>query len=101
MSSELLASAYFELGNYKKAYNYLRIYENIRNELFNNERKTQVNELNTKYETHKKESLIEAQNAKLEKKDIQIKQRNIGILLTILFLSIFIGFSFILFIEVV
>ena len=77
VSSELLANAYYEIGNFKQAYKYSRIYEQVRNEIFFKERDQQISELNTKYNLQQKENQIEIQNITIGKKDLQIKQNRI------------------------
>lgn len=92
VSSELLARTYAEIGKYDKAYQYLRIYEGMRHELFYEERDKQIAELNTQYETKEKEQEIEIQKVNIGKKDLQIRQNNIVIFFFIFVLILLIAF---------
>ncbi len=89
----ILSKNYFDLGDYKSAYAYLKKYVEINDSVFNLEKNKQINEVRTKYESDKKEkeNLILKQEAKinqleLEKKDKEIKTA-ISVLI-ILFLSL-------------
>ena len=92
VSTELLANAYHETGNYKLAYKFLSIYENVRNDIFFEERDQQISELNTKYNLQQKENQIEIQKISIGKKEIQIRQNNIVTLFFIIALILLIGF---------
>ena len=86
---DFLAKAYAEVGEFDLAYKYLRIYERMHNDIFNEEKNKQISELNTKYETQKKEQQIKTQISLLEKKDLKIRQnRVVGFLFLIIFLSL-------------
>lgn len=99
VSSEFLASAYSELGDYKKAFEYLRRYEQIRHTLFFEERDAQFAKLNTQYETQKKEMQIEQQKARLSETEWEIKTKNIILLSIVALLLIVILFSINLFVT--
>lgn len=77
VSAEILSYSYAETGKYKEAYKFARIYEDLRNDLFFEERDRQIAELSTKYETKEKERQIELQKMNLEKKDLLIRQKDI------------------------
>lgn len=78
VSAELLSNAYASNRDFENAYKYARIYEDLRNDLFFEERDRQISELSVKYETEQREQQIELQKITLEKKDLQIKQKNIS-----------------------
>ena len=92
VSSELLANAYYETGDYKQAYKFARLYEQLRNDIFFEERDKQIAELNTKYNLQQKETQIEIQKINIGKKDLQIKQNNIITIIIIVALALLIVF---------
>ncbi len=55
---EVLYIAYDSLHNYKKAYEYHVLFKQINDSIFNEESSKQIKEMQTKYETEKKESQI-------------------------------------------
>ncbi|OFY85505.1 MAG: hypothetical protein A3F72_10045 [Bacteroidetes bacterium RIFCSPLOWO2_12_FULL_35_15] len=67
MSSEV----YFEMGNYKQAYESHQKYSNLKDSMFSKESTGQIAEMNTKYETDKKNREIE-----LLKKEKEIQLLN-------------------------
>lgn len=92
VSSELLAKSYAKIEQYKKAYEYLRIYEVTRHNLFFEKRDKQISELSAKYETEVKEHLIELQNITLAKKDLKIRNNRIIIFSFVFVLILLISF---------
>lgn len=88
----LIVKIYELQGNYKKAYLYFRTYFDYKDSLYNIERSSKISEIQTKYETEKKES----ENALL-RKDKQINELNLvrsknvrNFLIFILFLALLI-----------
>ncbi len=86
-----LATAYFKLNQFKSAYVYRKLYDDEKNEFINTERSKQIAEMQTKYESRKKEDQIKllVQNDYINKLEIKeqnsdINKRNIFIVLTIL-----------------
>jgi tetratricopeptide (TPR) repeat protein len=81
--SNTLMKAYSKLGNYKKAFEYSEIYNETKDSIFNSEKTKAVAEMQTKYETEKKQQEIEKQKLIIEKQDIdnhrQRTQRNFSI----------------------
>lgn len=75
-------------GNYAAALDYFKKYASIRDSLFSVENTRQINELNTRYETEKKEQQILLQKSELSRKNIAIA----GIS-SLLLLSGLLGFS--------
>jgi serine phosphatase RsbU (regulator of sigma subunit)/tetratricopeptide (TPR) repeat protein len=73
-----LSQAYVNLNEYKKAYHYQLEYFSLKDTLFNREKYQQVTEIQTKYETEKKQKEIELlekdkalQNTEIEKQITQ------------------------------
>ena len=92
VSSELLSNAYYETGDFKQAYKFSRLYEQLRNDIFFEERDKQISELNTKYNLQQKENQIEIQKINIGKKDLQIKQNNTITIIIIAALALLIVF---------
>jgi two-component system, NarL family, sensor kinase len=76
---ELLATNYKQMselerqrGNYKKAFGYLEAERQLHDSLFNKDKIQQIEELNTKYETVKKENIIEQQKYQIAKRNYWI-----------------------------
>ena len=80
------------IGNYKEASNYLQQFIAINDTLFNEKNSKQITEMQTKYETEKKEQQISLLNKESEIKELSIKKQKTviysvigGLLLVILF----------------
>lgn len=63
--------------DYKKAYEYHLLYTQIKDSILNEETMRAITEMQTKYETEKKEKAIQLQKAEITKKNLEIKQKNI------------------------
>ncbi len=61
-----LANIYQEKGNYKKAYDYMHKYSTLKLEVFDEQSSNQVAEMETKYETDKKDLTIQQNNEKMK-----------------------------------
>ena len=89
---------YKNMKDYEKAFKYQTQYYAIKDEIFNSEKHKQISELQTKYETEKKEKEIQILNQKNDIKDLKIKKQNylrIILLIALIFLIIIsvIGYS--------
>lgn len=83
ISLKLLSKVYYLKGDFKTAFDYNTRYSNLNDSLLNNEKIASISEMETKYETEKKEQqivLLDAQNK------TKLAQRNIFIVGTLLFL---------------
>jgi tetratricopeptide (TPR) repeat protein len=81
---EKLALCYAALGNYVKAFSFQKLLIETKDSVLNEENSKQINEMAAKYESEKKQLLIENLNKdnalqieELEKKELQVKQQNI------------------------
>ncbi len=100
-SARSLTKSYVEQDNYKQAYNYHVLYSEMKDSLFNEESAKVLQEMETKYQTEKKQQEIESQNLTIEKKDAQAKTQRIinfalwgGILLVLLIaIQVFRGYK--------
>lgn len=90
VSSEFLATAYFELEEYKKAFIYLREYEKLRNLLFYEERDAELNRLDAEFENERKALLIEKQNERIQQREFELRIKNLVISVIIIVLVILI-----------
>jgi serine phosphatase RsbU (regulator of sigma subunit) len=75
--SMILQDVYKELGNFKKALVYADIYISTRDSLFSEEKTKALAEMQTKYESEKKQQQIELQESQLLAKDERIKKQNL------------------------
>lgn len=70
-----LKDAYRRLGNTAKALEYAEIFMITRDSLFNEEQTRAIEEMDTKYETEKKQQQIELQESQIIARDATIKQQ--------------------------
>ena len=95
-SAQMLADAYAAKKDFKEAYNYHQLYSSVKDTMLNEESSKQITEMQTKYETEKKEQQITLLNKDKELQDAQLNRQKIiiwsvaGGLLVVLILSIFI-----------
>ncbi len=90
-----LAKVQSKLGNYKNAYLEHVIYHELRDSLFSQERQKQLSELETKYETDKKERQIELLNKDKALQDATVKRQKLVIIFFI------VGFAALAFFAIV
>ena len=79
---DAIQKAYSELGSKDKAYDYLLAYKHLDAEINAKEKGEYIEEMQTKYDTEKKEKLIEIQNLELQQQ--QKDKRNLRIILGLL-----------------
>ncbi len=99
--SLLLASLHRKQSNFKKAYEYYKVYSEAKDSLLNEENSRLLTEMNIKYTTEKKEKEIELlkknediQNLELSKKKNELdKQRTVSI-------AVFIGFLLLMIVAI-
>ena len=91
-----LSDAYEGLSDFKNAYDFHKLYSEMKDSLLNEESSKQITEMQTKYETEKKEQQITLLNKDKELQDAQVNRQKIIIwsvgagFLVVLILSIFI-----------
>ncbi len=74
-----LSEIYQKKGDYKTSLHYHRLFSALNDSLYNEKRSQQMAEMNTKYETEKKEQQIDKLHQQTEIQSLQIRQRNIFI----------------------
>ncbi len=74
-----LADVYFEMKNFEKAYEYQQLFWRMKDTIFNEQNQKQMAELETKYQTEKKQKEIEVQNLQLNEQKAEIKSQRIAI----------------------
>lgn len=74
---EELADLYYKTGKYQKAYDYFEMYAEMKDSIFNEVNAKSINELQTKYDTERKENEIVRLNLQSEAQEARIKQQNI------------------------
>jgi signal transduction histidine kinase len=77
---EGMTNYYRQLGNYRKAFGYDSISDMLRDSIFNIEKSRAIEELNTQYETGKKEKLLAEQKVTLALQELKVQQRNMQLL---------------------
>ena len=92
-----LASIYEQLNNYEASLAYTKQLSNIKDTLLNEESLKQTAELNTRYETEKKESEIKLLTKDQELKDKSLKEQRLVRIGLIIGLGLFLALSFLLF----
>lgn len=95
----LLARVEEQLQNYKAAYHYQVQFKQVSDSLLNLEKSRQIADLNTRYETEKKEQQIQNLKQSTEIKDLQLRQSTLSltVLSTVLALFILLGIILYLF----
>jgi len=95
-----LSELFEEKGDYQQAYNYHKLYSDIKDTLLNEQSSKQIAEMNTKYDSEKKDkeliqktAEINKQRAETEKQDIKLNAFIIGFIL-VLILAFFIFRSY-------
>lgn len=76
-SAYSLTKSYVERDNYKEAYNYHVLYSEMKDSLFNEESAKVLQEMETKYQTEKKQQEIEKQNLTIDKQAAQSRSQRI------------------------
>lgn len=86
-----LTKSFVKTNQYKPAYEYHVLYSQMKDSLFNEESAKQLQEMETKYQTEKKQQEIEKQNLTIEKQQAQSRSQRImlfamfgGLLLVVL-----------------
>jgi signal transduction histidine kinase len=77
--------------DYKKAYQYQKIYNKLNDSIFSVEKAKNINEIITKYEVDKKNNQIQLLN---QQKELQEKKSKLVIVTSLLFIFILIGFLY-------
>lgn len=71
-----LAKTYYELGEFKKAYEYSNNYLESSKTLIDEDLQEKITDFEVKYETEKKENQILEQRAQLAEKDLEVRRKN-------------------------
>lgn len=74
---KMASQVYSVCGDYKQAYEFEKRFAELRDSLLNEKTGKQVAEMQTRFETEKKESQIRVQNVELAGKETQIRKQNI------------------------
>jgi len=76
-SAYSLTKSYVERNNFKEAYNYHVLYSEMKDSLFNEESAKVLQEMETKYQSEKKQQEIEKQNLTIDKQAAQSRSQRI------------------------
>jgi len=96
-AANTLAEIYSKTGNFQKAFEYQKKYSEIKDTVLTEASTRAITEMNTKYETEKKENEIKIQNLQINEQDLDLKKKQITIyasLLGILLLCVVTFFIF-------
>jgi serine phosphatase RsbU (regulator of sigma subunit) len=77
-----LNTAYAKVGNYEKAYEFSQLYTNLKDSLSGIESQKQINELDKRYQTEKKEKENQLLNKQLEIQQIEGKQQQFYLIIS-------------------
>ncbi|MCK4664270.1 MAG: tetratricopeptide repeat protein [Bacteroidales bacterium] len=92
-----LSEVYSLTGNYKKSLDYYKQYTDLKDSVYSENKHKQITEIQTKYETEKKEKELKLKNLELTKKQSELKLQKIIIyFLFIIFIAIIV-FSILLY----
>lgn len=94
---ENLAESYYQEKDYQKAYDYRTSYSNLKDSMFNEEKVKQFTEMQTKYETEKKDNEINLLNKDKELQAADLKQQRIVSYSVIVGLVLVLGLAFFIF----
>lgn len=92
-----ISNTFARLGNYTKAFEYQKMFTELKDTLLKEQGARAITEMNTKYETDKKEKQIEIQNLTLSQKDLELNKRQIIIYATAGGIGLLILLSFFIF----
>jgi serine phosphatase RsbU (regulator of sigma subunit) len=76
-ADKVLAQVMYEKGDFKKAFEYQSQYVEINQSLLNKTSTEQLAEMQTRYDTEKKEKELQLQNVEIKEKSSEVKQRTI------------------------
>ncbi|MBS1650444.1 MAG: tetratricopeptide repeat protein [Bacteroidetes bacterium] len=99
-SAEGLSKSYELLGDKTKALNYYKDYAKYKDSIYNKDRTRAFADVETKYETEKKEQELKIKNIELEKTSLKLSKRNTIMYYTLAILSIFLLMTIILYKQV-
>ncbi len=80
-----LALAYAGLNDFRTAYKFNNMYSELHDSLFNAELGKQINELQIKYETEKKDKKIKLKDAALKRQSLKLKYSVLAVIVTTIF----------------
>ncbi|MFL5752429.1 MAG: tetratricopeptide repeat protein [Bacteroidia bacterium] len=89
-----IAETYSLLGDYKSAFDYYKKYSAVRDSIYNEENSKQISEIQTKFETEKKESQIKLLNKDKELQTKEIEDHKTTRKYLIAVISLIVLFSF-------
>ncbi len=72
-----LAKTYYQLGEYKKAYENFDLYEQASEILIDENLQQKITDFEVKYETEQKENEILKQRAEIAEKDLEVRRKNL------------------------
>jgi adenylate cyclase len=77
LNYEAYSKVYENIQNYKDALKYYKLFKEVNDTIFSENNQKAITEMQTKYETEKKEQQIKLKNAEITKKDLENKKQRI------------------------
>jgi two-component system sensor histidine kinase UhpB len=74
---KLIAATYERMSDFKNAFEYYQLFVELNDSLFNEKKSQQIAEINTKYDTEKKDNEIILLNKDKEIRDVEIKKQKL------------------------
>lgn len=96
-SYKILATINKKKKDYKAAYEHLSMYSVYKDSIFNDENSRQMNELEKKYQTEKKQKEIELLKKNESIKDLELKRQSMAIIVGVVVTIIVVFFSFLIY----
>ena len=94
-----ISSLYKKMGDYKNSLIFHEQYMNFKDSVFNEQSRKQLLEVETRYQTDKKEKQIKLKNLELEKSNEEVKNRTLFLYVSLGVSVIFLLMSFFVFIQ--
>ncbi|MCB2221514.1 MAG: tetratricopeptide repeat protein [Bacteroidetes bacterium] len=92
------SDAYYSIGNYKKSLEYFKLYESMKDSLFDENKTRKIEEMEARYQKEKNEKEIAIQKSEIEilSRDLELQRIRQTVLIVGLILSFLIGIYFVI-----
>ncbi|NTW31299.1 MAG: tetratricopeptide repeat protein [Bacteroidetes bacterium] len=94
LAYECLSVANDSLHNYQKAFEYHKLFKEINDSIFNEERSKQITEMHTKYDTEKKEKELLVKGKELQIQDLKISRMNLYLFILAIIIILILTIAF-------
>jgi tetratricopeptide (TPR) repeat protein len=92
-----MSDAFYSMGSYKKSLTYFKLYEAMKDSLFDADKTRKIEEMEARYEKEKNEKEIAIQKSEIEilSRDLELQRIRQTVLIVGLILSLLLGFYFV------